>query len=360
MAGSTRREEHLTFSNWGAESVDIHAPGAMVYSTLPTRQYGEESGTSMAAPHVSGVAALILSQYPEATNAEVKDRILYSSEPVEEFRKMTVSGGRLNAFKALEDDLTAPAEIPEFTLQKADADGFEVTWKGVGDDGMEGVAARYVMEADYGDRKVRLIPDFPKGPGNEERLVYRTVPTTEERPVEISLTAVDNVGNRSSKLGLQTALPAATVAFQDAIDANSSWLTEGEWGKVEVEGRGRVYTDTPDRDYGNSEDTTLVSPTFDLSNIRSARLSFDAQALTQQWDMLFIEALVDGTDEYEHIGIIRGGEQDREWHNYNLDLSQFDGRENVRIRFQFRTSNSGTDDGIYIDNVKVFGASPEA
>lgn len=359
VAASTRREEHLNFSNWGAESVDVHAPGAMVYSTLPTRQYGEESGTSMAAPHVAGVAALIATEYPEAGNQEIKDRILYSSEPIEAFRKMTVSGGRLNAHRALENDQVAPAEIPEFVLQKVDADGFEVSWKGVGDDGMEGVAARYLMEADYGDHKERLIPDFPQGPGAVERLTYRTPPTTGERPVSISLKAVDNVGNATSTLGIQTTLPAATTAFHDPIGADSNWDTEGNWGKVEVEGRGMVYTDTPEGDYEDGQDTSLVSPAFDLSNIRSARLSFDAQAKTQQWDMLFIEALVDDdSGDYEMVGIIRGGEQDREWHNYNVDLSQFDGRENVRIRFQFRTSRDGTDDGVYVDNVRVFGAEP--
>ncbi|NQV53767.1 MAG: S8 family serine peptidase [Flavobacteriales bacterium] len=65
-----------SFSNYGAETVDLFAPGEDIYSTLPGNKYGFLSGTSMAAPVVSGVAALIWAYHPELTAVEIRDIIL--------------------------------------------------------------------------------------------------------------------------------------------------------------------------------------------------------------------------------------------------------------------------------------------
>ena len=59
------------FSNYGKKEVDLFAPGVKLYSTLPSNQYASWSGTSMAAPVVTGVAALIMEYYPEL-NASVR------------------------------------------------------------------------------------------------------------------------------------------------------------------------------------------------------------------------------------------------------------------------------------------------
>ncbi|WP_228527823.1 S8 family serine peptidase [Pararhodonellum marinum] len=66
------------FSNFGAKNVDIFAPGSQIYSTMPENEYELQSGTSMAAPAVSGLAALIRSYYPELTAAQVKKIIMES------------------------------------------------------------------------------------------------------------------------------------------------------------------------------------------------------------------------------------------------------------------------------------------
>ncbi len=63
------------FSNYGKKSVDVFAPGVDIYSTLPNNEYGNRSGTSMASPVVTGVAALLLSYFPELTPEEVKSII---------------------------------------------------------------------------------------------------------------------------------------------------------------------------------------------------------------------------------------------------------------------------------------------
>ena len=355
VAASTDSDTHLFFSNFGTESVDVHAPGAIIYSTIPGNKYKEMSGTSMAAPHVSGVAALIASEYPEATNQEIKDRIIYGADKVEGLRDKSVSGGRLNAFSALEDDKVAPAEVKDLKMKNLTADGFELEWTGVGDDGMKGKLSAYDVWADYGDERSRLVPEFPKGPGAKETATFRTTPG-DQRPLKVTLTPVDNVGNRPQASVLSTQLPQAAVPFADDFNAETSnWTKEGNWGLVEVEGRGKVFTDSPNGNYGDGEDTGINSPSFDLTNMRSATLSFDAKLISERFDFLWVEVSRNG-EKFEFLDVVRPEENGGEWLKYKRDISEFDGEKDVRLRFHLRTSNKDNSDGVYLDNVKVESA----
>ena len=85
------------WANYGSSTVDIGAPGADIWSTLPDNSYGAYSGTSMAAPHVTGAVALYASAYPEASAADIKDAILGSAVPTSSMGGRTVTGGRLDA-----------------------------------------------------------------------------------------------------------------------------------------------------------------------------------------------------------------------------------------------------------------------
>lgn len=72
-------DEKPLFSNYGINSVQIYAPGHDIYSTLPNNNYGANSGTSMAAPYVTGVAALLLSINPSLTGTQLKNILINSS-----------------------------------------------------------------------------------------------------------------------------------------------------------------------------------------------------------------------------------------------------------------------------------------
>ena len=357
VGASTRRDDPLFFSNWGANTVDVHAPGARVFSTLPVHEYDELSGTSMASPHVAGVAGLIVSKFPDITNEEIRDRIMFSSDPLEGMRQLSVSGGRLNAFRALEDDKIAPADITGLKVTGTSADGFSISWNGVGDDGMEGKAARYELLADFGDKQQRLIPQFPKGSGEKEVFNFQTNPLDVERPFSLKLNAVDNVGNRSGVATTSGVMPAAEVPLSNNFDADDNWTTEGTWGKVAVEGRGLVYSDSPEGPHEPGSDTSLTSPAFSLKDMRNATLSFDAKMTTNKYDFLFVEVSTDGKG-WKNLEVLR---QDRtpgydQWGSYKMDLSKYDGQEHVQIRFNYEPSNKSKEDGVMVDNVKVISA----
>jgi len=113
VAATDHNDQLTGFSNYGATSVDLAAPGLWIYSTTPGGGYGYGSGTSMATPHVAGAAALVKSKFPELDDAGIKAKILSSVDKKAGLEGKMVSGGRLNAARAL--GATAPAVKPRIT-----------------------------------------------------------------------------------------------------------------------------------------------------------------------------------------------------------------------------------------------------
>lgn len=85
-----------SFSNYGATTVDLGAPGSAINSTTAFNTYSSYSGTSMATPHVTGGAALYAATHPGASAATIKGAILSSAAPTASLSGKTVTGGRLN------------------------------------------------------------------------------------------------------------------------------------------------------------------------------------------------------------------------------------------------------------------------
>jgi subtilisin family serine protease len=101
VAATDHSDALAFFSNYGASSVDLAAPGVNILSTTPGNTYQSLSGTSMATPHVAGVAALLKARYPGASVYGLKALLLRSVDPVAALAGRTTTGGRLNAFTAV-------------------------------------------------------------------------------------------------------------------------------------------------------------------------------------------------------------------------------------------------------------------
>jgi subtilisin family serine protease len=136
VAATGSHDELASFSCYGVTSVDLGAPGMDILSTLPTYMtyamsqngfstgYGTASGTSMAAPHVSGALALLESCYPSLTAAQVKGRLLARVDPVTGLGDKVLSCGRLNVFNLVNSGwVGAPAEITVSGMTPDDSAG---------------------------------------------------------------------------------------------------------------------------------------------------------------------------------------------------------------------------------------------
>lgn len=114
------------FSNYGKKSVNFFAPGVQLYSTTPANGYEAMDGTSFASPAVSGVAALLMSYFPDLTPLQVKDILIKSSRKFDDlmvkksektgvikFSDLSSSGGLVNAYEAVKLALSMEKKAPE-------------------------------------------------------------------------------------------------------------------------------------------------------------------------------------------------------------------------------------------------------
>ncbi len=112
VAASTEADDIASFSNYGPVSVDVAAPGTAILSTINTGNYDAYSGTSMASPHVAGVAALLLARRPAATPAQVKDSLMRTVDLLPAFSGKIATQGRVNANRVLNDPFLDPPPQP--------------------------------------------------------------------------------------------------------------------------------------------------------------------------------------------------------------------------------------------------------
>jgi uncharacterized repeat protein (TIGR01451 family) len=218
VAASTEFGSLAAFSNRGPQSVHLAAPGQGIVSTTPRgyagpgrifnltesdgSTYSNFSGTSMATPHVTGTVALALAAKPNISMEKLRAAVLFGVDVNNNFTQNVISGGRLNANKALdialENDNTPPAVASNFRILSQTDRHVDLRWNEAGDDGSAGTAS--LAEIRFTDtvtgEQFRLFSIPPHQPGTE-RTVAVNIPL--RHPVgQLSLRTFDNVGNIST------------------------------------------------------------------------------------------------------------------------------------------------------------------
>jgi subtilisin family serine protease len=181
VASTNHNDVKSGFSNYG-DWVDIAAPGSSVYSTYIGNSYDFLSGTSMACPHVSGVAALIVSEFGETGFApdEVWRRLVATTESID-VQNTPYTGllgsGRLNAFSSLQrDDGIPPDPIADLAVSETEAVAATLTWTATGSSASEGRCTSYeiryatfeITSDNFDEVNQVANPPHPKVAGDSE------------------------------------------------------------------------------------------------------------------------------------------------------------------------------------------------
>jgi subtilisin family serine protease len=197
------------FSNFGEGTVNVTAPGEYILSTTPKNTYDFFDGTSMAAPHVSGTAALVCAQFPNITMQKLRSVMMYSgyAAPWQFQNVLPISTGRaVDANKALQGvnnaDVTAPGAITNLSAQSSSFPIYGLNWQAPGDDGNAGgkVTAYEVRFSEISltdsnfDLATRLPGPVPNDPGFFQSVAVK-VPWRHPSGF-IGVRAVDDAGNK--------------------------------------------------------------------------------------------------------------------------------------------------------------------
>ena len=366
VAAHTRNDEMPHFSNYGAHTVHVAAPGEAILSTMPNGAYGQMSGTSMATPHVAGVAGLIAAHFPGITNEQIVARLMGTAVQAPAYLGKTISGGRVDAAAALRDDRVAPERPRDLRLAQVGSNRVTLQWTATGDDGMMGRAFRYqvrvsdrpIVDERSWNEATLLASGAPGESGARESVTCLLPPQGQASPRWFAVRTVDGVGNPSPLAVTDAMMPAASVAFQDDFETDApNWISQGGWGKVTVPGRGRVFTDSPNGPYSADADTWIASRPIDLRGVRAPVLTFsERHDLETARDFCRVEISDDGGRKWRQVASYTGSDG---WTKRVVDLAAFEGKA-VNVRFRLVSDGAFQKDGVYIDDVTISGDAPRA
>ena len=384
VASSNHKDVRSSFSNYGQREVDIAAPGEGILSATPNNRYQFLSGTSMATPFVTGVAAMIAHKFPTLSLLDVKQQLLGSTDSLLEWYGQ-VGYGRLNAANALQDDDLAPA-APEKLQAYCLQDRTYLKFVAPGDDGKAGKVAKYDIrisdkpiidgetngnEINYSVLKSGVLP--AKQPAGQVEMLSLPYPLDLEKTWYVAVQAYDERGNKSPIVTTQADKPKNTdIAFHDDLtNPSSNWWSSkkyfrDEFGLEYVPTYGNVWSDSPYGNYDENADKTLTLKKLDLRDFTDISLFYDMKHDIGPEDALYIEVTTTpwwpdwwpAEKNQKHWKICQTITGQDDWHQVALDLSEFKGKE-IYVRFRLATKGKKNQisehNGFMLDNISVLG-----
>lgn len=367
VAASTKKGSKDGFSNYGHLSVDLAAPGERIYSSVPGRAYDYFSGTSMAAPHVAGAAALLIANWKRTapnkpfTVLDVRTQILATVRKNSVFKPLVKSGGILDVFNLLEPDTSVPSSPQLLSAKKESSVSARLTFTGSGDDGSKGRASYYAfyMRDEKTNKTSQLHVLTPIKMNDEDNLevvlggFFQNHSLNEDLRANVYAVAFDNK-NQSSKMSqaLPLSLNALTLAQSLSNESLREISYEDPWqltrGDIEI-----LLEDSPGRPYKNGFSTSVKLPRWEVTKNSVLELRLDHD-LEKNYDFLLIESVFGTSENVVILDKISGTRKEA---RYLIDLGPFILQNNQAvfsaISLKMKTDVSVTADGVAIRAVNL-------
>lgn len=387
VAATDNKDMLATFSNYGATSVDLGAPGVSIFSTVPKTScslcnpagYATLSGTSMATPHVAGAAALIWNYNPSLSHLDLKNKLMYLADPIGSLTGKTVSGARLNLYNHFDQDSIAPNAINNLSAPTSTYNSVTLSWTATGDDGSVGQANQYDIRYSTSLITENNFAKALKVTGEPRPAISGSVETfgikglAQNTTYYFAMKVYDNVGNISalSNIASGTTLTLTTIFFDDMEAGINGWMVTGTDGKnngpaLWHQSHKRSYSpvtswyygieiglgnyDTGARNYGS-----ITSSPINLSGVTDTQLSFFHRLTTENnpgYDKASVIILKDNTPNT----VLTKTSTNGLWAAETLDISSFDG-STIQVRFNFDTIDGlfNNFEGWFVDDVVIQG-----
>jgi subtilisin family serine protease len=358
VAATDHDDGMASFSSYGLLSVDVGAPGVDILSSVPGNEYNKFSGTSMATPHVAGLAALIKSAYPDAESAMIKSRILNTVDPVTALDGKVATGGRINAFNSLEDDSIPPNAATNLVVEGATATSVTISFDAAGDDGDQGSARRYdlrysefpIVSDDQWNSAQRGSVTFIISPAGTVQATLGGLAFNTEGFVAVK--AIDNVGNIGT---LSTTIPFSVLSvhkiLENLAESMDGVTEDAPWNLEEVDVGNQAFSDSPGENYQNDINIAL---TLDSISTFTDQLTlvFDSDIdLESGYDFAHVEISTDG-QTWNPLATYTGRTA---WARHIIELNgALGGATDFQLRFRLQTDYSIAKDGWKIDNIGIF------
>ncbi|KKW17744.1 MAG: Serine protease [Candidatus Kaiserbacteria bacterium GW2011_GWA1_50_28] len=329
-----------TFSNFG-NVVDVGAPGVSIYSTWINNGYSTISGTSMASPHVAGAAALYLSAFPNAVWTKVRNAIVSTGE--ERWQGHSDPSGKHPEPVVRVDNLAALWSFvnnPPTANAGLDQSGFVgdvIQFDGSGSFDSDGTISSYAW--DFGDGATQN--------GVSVSHIYSTAGT-----YTAVLIVEDNGGQTASDSATITIIDVSpTVGFSDSFENGlGNWTQDlqSDWRISSQRSTDGTYSI---KVKGQAADASIESGTIDLGGSTSAVIEFDwfIKRNLDKGEYIAFDISKDGGSSWKENRTLQGNvDSEDTWHSERMVVI---GISSLKIRF--RGTMSSSEEGAYVDNVRV-------
>lgn len=348
--------EVSSFSNYGRLHTDLVAPGTSCYSLRPGSSYGQGSGTSYAAPHVAGTAALLLSAYPSLHYWDVKAKIMGSVRVNSDLDLYVASTGYLDAASALQ---TVPSgELPELSIQLGYIGSNGCLLK-INDDQSHLYDIRYHTMPFTDDSFYEVQPAQMKRSRNG-RLILDGL--AQDTTYSIAVRKINETGYCSKMSNVIDVHTRSRQAVFENLgeEGETGFLAESQWKRTSsryYEGASCWTIQNDQMTYGPNQNSVLTSELIDTSGLHSPCLTFVHQhqfypSVMNQFDYGVVECSTDDGKSWE---ILRYYYSLRSyWKDESITLPENPGAIRVRFRFVSDDIEDVEDEiGWFIDQIRI-------